>query len=167
MSTKKTSEAISVSTWTPPRWVNATMKVLLRTPGIERFLGRALALITVTGRKSGRTYTTPVSYTRDGGTIVVLTKRFRVWWRNLEEKPDVELRIGGRTFRGTARASVGDERELPTLVKFLEGRRADARAYGLTLSPEGRVDPDEARALLSQIVVIRIELNAIGSTMAA
>ncbi len=159
MTTATETETISVSTWAPPRWVNAMVKALLETPGVERFLGRALALITVTGKRSGKAYTTPVTYYRDDDSVIVLTKRFRVWWRNLAEKPDVELRLAGRTFHGKARASVGDERELPTLVKLLEGRRADARAYGLTLGPDGKVDPGQARALLSQIVVIRIELN--------
>lgn len=153
------TETITVPTWTPPRGLNTMMKAMLRTPGLERFLGRELALITFRGRKSGRAYTTPVTYHRDGDTVIVLTKRFRVWWRNLVEDADVELRLAGRTFRGRARARVGDQKELPTLVTFLETRRHDARAYGLNLTPDGHVEPDRARALLSQIVVIRIVLT--------
>lgn len=48
------SDTISVPTWTPPRWVNAVMKVMLRTPGLQRLMGSTIALITVTGRRTGR-----------------------------------------------------------------------------------------------------------------
>ena len=160
------TDTISVPTRTPPRWLNAAREAMLRTTGIERLLGRTLALITVTGKKSGRAYTTPVTYYRDGDTVIVLTRKNRTWWRNVANGAngaDVELRLAGQTFRGRARASVGDEGELPELVAFLEHRRADARAYGLTLSPDGRVDRDQARALLPQIVVIRIALSTVTS----
>lgn len=54
------------------------------SPVPQRLLGRTIALITVTGRRTGKRYTTPVTYYRNGGTVTVLTKTFRTWWRNLE-----------------------------------------------------------------------------------
>ncbi len=36
------------------------MKLMLKTPGLEQWLGRQLALLTFTGRKTGQQYTTPV-----------------------------------------------------------------------------------------------------------
>jgi len=151
-------EPVKVPTWSPPRWMNATMKGMLRTPGLERWLGRGIALLAVTGKKSGKIYRIPVSYHRDGDTVIVLTKKFRRWWRNLDERPDVEIRLAGRQYRGKARASCGKESELPHLMTFLESRPIDARAYGIALSADGRVDPAPAKALLDQIIVIRVEL---------
>lgn len=132
---------------------------MLHTPGLERWLGRTIGLITVTGRKSGRRYTTPVTYWRDDGTVVILTKTHRVWWRNLETNPEVTLRLAGRVVRGRARATVGDEGELETLAAFLEHRTADARAYGVGFDVEGRVNRDELHALLDQIVLVRVTLD--------
>jgi F420H(2)-dependent quinone reductase len=159
--TSAPTEAITVPTVTPPHWFNAVVTGLLRTPGIERFLGRALALITFTGTKTGRTYTTPVSYYREGDEVVVITKRFRRWWRNLADGADVVLRLAGQTWKGRARARVGDESQLLTLTSFLEHRPRDARAYGLRLDENGRADPARARALLPQLVVIRIALSTV------
>jgi hypothetical protein len=150
----------TVPDWTPPRWVNATVKAMLHTPAVQRFVGRAIATITVTGRHTGRRYTLPVTYDRTGGTVLVLTKRFRTWWRNLDANPEVELRLAGRDVAGHATLSIDDPTSLPDLVDFLEHRKHDARAYGITLTPEGDIDPDEARALLSQIVILRIELDS-------
>ena len=154
-----TTDTITIPTWTPPLWLNAGMKLMLRTPGLQRFLGRAIALVTFTGRRSGRSYTTPVTYARHGDTVIVITKKFRKWWRNFEERPEVQLRLAGRTFTGRAKASVGDEREASTLMTFLQNRPVDAKAYGVTLDPDGRVSLDEARALLPHVVIIRIALG--------
>jgi deazaflavin-dependent oxidoreductase (nitroreductase family) len=153
------TSTVTVPTWTPPRWLNAMMMTMLRTPVLQNILGRGIALITVTGRKSGRLYTTPVSYYREGDTVTVLSKRFRAWWRNFDERPDVELRLAGQLVHGRARASVGDESELPMLARFLEQRRADAKAYGVGFTPDGQIHREQLRSLLSQIVVIRIALN--------
>jgi deazaflavin-dependent oxidoreductase (nitroreductase family) len=151
-------ETVQVPTWSPPAWMNATVRGMLRTPGIERWLGKGIALLTITGKKTGKLYRIPVSYHREGDAVTILTKKFRRWWRNLEAKPDVEIRLAGRTYPGKASARSGDERDLPTLIDFLESRPMDARAYGISLSPEGEVSAGMARALLNQIVVVRVAL---------
>jgi deazaflavin-dependent oxidoreductase (nitroreductase family) len=136
---------------------NGFMKLFLRTPGLQRLLGRSLALLTVTGRTTGRTYTIPVSYARADGSVIVLTRRSRSWWRNLEAVPGVRLRLAGRSVSGKARVGIpGDADEGATLTSFLTGRRFDAKAYGVALQPDGRPDEADVRALLPRVVVIRI-----------
>jgi deazaflavin-dependent oxidoreductase (nitroreductase family) len=154
-----TERAVAVPTWTPPGWMNATVKLLLRTPGLQSWLGRSIALITWTGRRSGRRYTTPVSYYRSDAEVTLLTKRFRPWWRNFTEQPRVELRLAGETVRGRARASVGEEAALPRLIEFLEHNTHDAKAYGVKLGGDGRLDERDARALLPQVVVVEVALD--------
>jgi deazaflavin-dependent oxidoreductase (nitroreductase family) len=153
------ARAVTVPTRTPPRWVNGALKLVLRTPGVEGWLGRSVALITWTGRRSGRRYTTPVTYHRDDGEVTVLSRRSRSWWRNFAERPEIELRLAGETVRGRARASVGEEAALPRLIGFLKHNPRDAKAYGLRIDPDGRLDERDARALLAQVVVIEIELD--------
>jgi deazaflavin-dependent oxidoreductase (nitroreductase family) len=154
-----TTETLTLPTWTPPKWLNALMKLMLHTPVVQGWIGETIALITFTGRRTGMSYTTPVTYYREGDTVIVITKKPRNWWRNLLEHPEVELRLKGRTFEGHARASVGSEAELPVLLKFLENRPFDAKAYGVTITPEGVVNRNEARRVLMQVVLIRITLN--------
>lgn len=151
--------AVSVPTGTPPRWVNALLALMLRTPGLQRWMGRSVALFAFKGRKTGRLYTTPVTYFRDRGAVIVLSRTDRSWWRNLREAAEVELRLAGRTFRGLARATLGDESDLPALAAFLENRRADARAFGVRFTPDGSANPQDLRDLLTRLVVIRITLS--------
>lgn len=147
-----------VPAWTFPGWFNAIMILLLRIPVIERQPGRSIALIAFKGRKSGRIYSTPVSYLKEGNEVIVTSKRFRVWWRNLLDEPRVVLRLAGRNVRGVARVLSDDDERLATFLRFLDHRRLDARAYGLDFDEAGRIDPDQARAVLPQVVVIRVAL---------
>lgn len=150
-----TDQTPTMPDWTPPRWLNAMMSGMLRTPGLQRLVGRTVALITVTGRTTGRRYTTPVTYDRDGDTVVILTKRPRTWWRNLPSRPEVELRLAGTTVRGRAHVSVDDPECLPDLVSYLQHRPRDAKFYGITVT-DGHVDEDDARAVLPHLVVITV-----------
>lgn len=51
---------------------NPFMKWLLRSP-FHGAVSRMYLLITFTGRKSGKTYTTPVQYAQDGNTLYIIT----------------------------------------------------------------------------------------------
>jgi deazaflavin-dependent oxidoreductase (nitroreductase family) len=90
---------------------NPLVSTVLRSP-LHPLLSRRLALITVTGRRSGREYTFPVAYTRDGDTVTIVVgwpERKR-WWRNLRGAgAEVAIRIAGRARTGRALVS-GDER---------------------------------------------------------
>ena len=86
------------------------MRLLLRSPLHPLVSGR-LALITVTGRRSGRRFTFPVGYERDGDlvTITVGWPQQKLWWRNLRgEGAPVLLRLQGEERKGHAQA-LGDE----------------------------------------------------------
>ena len=75
----------------PPQWANSMMKWALTTPGLQGMVGQGVALLTFTGRKTGKTYTIPVSYQRDGDIVSVITKRQRKWWHNFETALEVCL----------------------------------------------------------------------------
>jgi hypothetical protein len=89
---------------------NRVVRPLLRSPLHPLISGR-LALITVTGRRSGREHTFPVGYTRRGNMLEIHVgwpERKR-WWRNLRgEGAPVRVRIRGEDHVGHAVAR-GDE----------------------------------------------------------
>jgi hypothetical protein len=91
------------------RVVNPLVRGVLRSPAHGVLSGR-LALLTVTGRRSGRTFTFPVGYQRDGDrvTIGVASPERKRWWRNLRDAAPVEIWLAGVRRAGTGRAH-GDE----------------------------------------------------------
>ena len=72
---------------------NPAMRVLLGSP-LHWPLSRWFAVLAWTGRKSGRGYSTPISYVREGNTLYATTADR--WWRNLGGGASVAIRIGGR-----------------------------------------------------------------------
>jgi hypothetical protein len=81
--------------------LNPLVGAVLRSP-LHWLLSPGLALLSVTGRRSGRTFTFPVGYQRDGKTVTIAVSeaREKQWWRNLREPAEVELRLRGRLRRG-------------------------------------------------------------------
>ena len=89
------------------RTVNPALHMVLRSP-VHRLASGRFALITYTGRRSGREYTIPVFY-RDSGdevTIAVGWPDRKVWWRNLTGLGGpVRLVVRGQELRGHAIAT--------------------------------------------------------------
>lgn len=102
------------------RSVNPLLKGLLSSP-LHGLASRRLALITVTGRRSGRQFTFPVGYSRQGDrvTIGVGWPERKLWWRNRRGGAPVRLRIEGEERRGYAEAR-GDERSGVTVEVALD-----------------------------------------------
>ncbi len=94
------------------RVVNPAVRLLLRSP-LHGALSGGLALITVTGRRSGREFTFPVSYRQDGDVVMIGVgwPAQKQWWRNLlGDGAPVRLRIRGHEREGHAVAR-GNERD--------------------------------------------------------
>jgi hypothetical protein len=93
------------------RTVNPLVGWLLRSP-LHRLASRRLALISYTGRRSGRRHTIPVGYQMDGVdvTMTVGSPERKVWWRGLTGTgAPVELVVRGRARAGHAVATrIGD-----------------------------------------------------------
>ena len=142
----------------PPQWANSMMKWALTTPGLQGMVGQGVALLTFTGRKTGKTYTIPVSYQRDGDIVSVITKRQRKWWHNFETALEVELRLAGRNYTGKAEAQPSNDEALEFMAGYLEKRPIDAKAYGLK---KDEVTREKIARILPHIVVIRIDIAPI------
>jgi deazaflavin-dependent oxidoreductase (nitroreductase family) len=79
---------------------------------VRTFRGGDVLLLTHTGRTSGRTYTTPALYVRDGEDYVVAASNGGIdrepqWWLNLQADPRGAVEIGGRRTDVVA-STVGD-----------------------------------------------------------
>ena len=78
--------------------------------------GRPLLLLTTTGRKSGRTYTTPVMYLADGDGYCVFASKggapeHPAWYLNLVANPRAIVEVGTERFEARATVIGPDERD--------------------------------------------------------
>jgi deazaflavin-dependent oxidoreductase (nitroreductase family) len=79
------------------------------------FEGAPMLLLTSTGAKSGRQYTTPVVYTRDGDRLVIIASKAGAptnpaWYHNLVAHPEVTVEVGTERIPMRAVVTEGEER---------------------------------------------------------
>jgi len=111
---------------------NVVVGPLLRSP-LRGLVSGSLLLVTVTGRKTGRRFTFPVLYAKDGRDIVIVAgwASKKTWWKNVIGGADVELLIGTETVRGRATAFVDDPVERGRgLRAYLKRFPASAKTLG-------------------------------------
>ena len=100
------------------------------------FEGAPMILVTHTGRRSGKAYTTPLVYTRDGDDYVIIASKggadtHPAWYLNIKDNPRVRVEVGGESFDAVARIiESGDERDrlydaqaelMPNFKEYAEG----------------------------------------------
>ncbi len=136
--------------------VNFFMKTLVNSP-LHPLLGKSFAVITVTGRKTGKPIETPVNVVRLGGTLTVISLRNRTWWRNLR---------GGRTARlrhvGKRLPVRGEVVETPAeveagMTEYFAQYPGYAKYFNVTLGPDGKPDPRELERAAGERVLIKLQ----------
>jgi hypothetical protein len=140
-----------------PPAVNNTIKFLLRSP-LHAILSKNFLLITFTGRKSGKTFTTPVSYSREGDCISIFTHS--TWWKNLRPDTPITLRLRGKDVQGLPEPVADDKKAVAAaLMAHLRRAPMDARYYGVTLDENKNPRPEEIEAGAQTAVLIRVVLT--------
>ena len=79
------------------------------------FEGAPMILVNHRGAKSGKAYTSPLVYTRDGDNYVIIASKGGApedpqWFHNLVANPDITVEVGADTIPVRARVAEGDER---------------------------------------------------------
>jgi hypothetical protein len=153
-------ERAAVEDGRPPRLVlrivNPIVRAILRSP-LHRPLSKQLMLLSVQGRRSGRTITVPVGrHEVNGSFIVSVSGR---WRHNLRDNPIVRLTLDGRDQAGSAEV-VDDAGEVAALFKMLIDRLGpnNAALLGLKLNLKRLPTTDELRPAVAARWVARVHL---------
>jgi len=142
---------------TVPPFVNRTVQFMLRSP-FHGMVSKFTLLISFTGRKSGKTYTTPVSYSQVGDQVTIFTHAN--WWKNLRGGAPVTLRIRGRDVRGVAEPVAENKQAVADgLAAHLRLVRSDAKYYGVTFDDQGNPRTEEVEKAAQAAVMIRVHLS--------
>ena len=127
------------------RIVNVPMRAVLRLP-FPTPLSANLMLVSYTGVKSGRAYRQPVSYARDGETL--LTPGGGRWTLNLKGGRQVTLRLRGRSVPAHADL-ISDPAEVERLLGVIAaGNPRATRFIPLPRRPDGSLEPGPLAAAI-------------------
>lgn len=90
-----------------------------------RFGKAPVLLLTTKGRRSGKAYTTPLLYLRDGSNLVVVASSGGAdldpqWWRNLKSDPEAQVQVKRDKFAARAEQASAEEKQRlwPQLVQM-------------------------------------------------
>ena len=107
-----------------PGWQQEHVRRYQETDGADGHIwnGVPILLLTTTGRKSGKRFTTPLIYGEDGGRYLIVGSRGGAdhhpqWYHNLVAKPEIEVQVLGDKFK--ARARPANAAEKPGLWKTM------------------------------------------------
>jgi deazaflavin-dependent oxidoreductase (nitroreductase family) len=135
--------------------LNPIMAALLRSR-LHPLASKNFILLTVTGRKSGRSYTLPVTrHEQPDGTLVVSAAGG--WRHNLRAGTDVRVTLEGRE-RTAHVTPVDDPLRAAEVFKGLLDK-SGARDVGVKVNVDRSPTPDEIKPVLAHRVVAYLKLT--------
>lgn len=141
----------------PPKLANTIVKWLLRSP-FHGGVSKQIMLITFRGRRSGKLFSTPVGYLREGQNVIFFTDHN--WWKNLVNGAPVTLHIQGKKLEGTSQVVFDDREQIAReLQAYVEQRPTAARAYSITLDANGKANPETVRLAAQRFALVRVTLK--------
>lgn len=136
---------------------NSFPKLILKSPLHALMSGRYM-LLTFKGRRSGRSYTTPVAYLRRQDTVILTTDS--PWWSNLMGGAPVTVQLRGATRTGMADVIQGTEAAAEGLAALVEAIPSYGKFAGVRRDEQGHANEDDTKsAIEGGRVLIRIELE--------
>ncbi len=137
---------------------NFFVKGILNSP-LHPLMRTSTEIIHVTGRRSGRIYSIPVNYERDGREVRITNGRDRTWWKNLRGGSEARLRIMGESY--SARAVVVEDGDVVNayLDALLLRQPNMARFYGVKKEEDGSFRQADLKRAASERVLVKAALS--------
>ena len=91
---------------------------------------RKTVRLTHYGRKSGNPYQVTIWFMVDGEKVYLSTMDMkRQWTQNVQNRPEIELDIGGERFRGKVEEVVSSDAEMSRVVDLMKRKYILSRPY--------------------------------------
>ena len=131
---------------------NDFMAWILRSP-FHGMLSNGMMLITIKGRKTGKTYTTPVGYYVKNDYLWVITSRERTWWKNLQGGAQVGMLLKRKPVQGTADVELDEKSVEARMYEYLRHVPQAAKPMGVRVENEKPNADDVARTAKDRLFV--------------
>lgn len=123
-------------------------------------LSKGLLVASYRGRKSGKQFSTPLSYVQVGERLYLCTRpSVANWWRNMRDGASIGIVLRGRPTRASATLlDSSSEEALVGFQKFLTANPGTASLlYHVEVGPGGRPSQEDVRREIEESIVVRIE----------
>jgi deazaflavin-dependent oxidoreductase (nitroreductase family) len=137
---------------------NDFMAGILRSP-FHGLLSNGMMLITITGRKTGKTITTPVGYYKEGEYLWIITRRQGKWWRNLQGGAKVNLLLKRKPVQGFAEIELDEQSVAARMPEYLRHIPQAAKQMNVRIE-DGKPNQEDISSTAKDRLFIKIKLNA-------
>ena len=134
---------------------NGFITWLLNSP-FHGVLSNGMMLITVTGRKTGKRYTTPVGYFRQNGNLWVLTSRNRTWWKNVQAGAQVSLLLQRQPVAAFAEAELDPNAVECLLRAYVQQIPPSAKSMGIRVE-NGMANQDDVARIAKERLFVKVK----------
>ena len=138
-------------------WFNPIMICLLKSP-FHGIVSKSMMLVSVTGRKSGKTISTPTNYLRDGNNLWIVSWRDRKWWRNLRGSSIVRLLLAGKSIEGCGHVIEEEKTVAQSLFDYYKRVPQYAKYVEIGLDKQNQPLFSDCERAAQKMVMIRIEM---------
>ena len=133
------------------------MSWVLRSP-FHGMLSDGMMLLTVRGRRTGRLFTTPVGYYREGDSLWVITSRDRIWWRNLQDGADVQLLLKRKLVNARAETELDESAVEACMYEYIKHVPQAAKPLGIRVE-NGNANAEDIARTANDRLFVRIALT--------
>lgn len=140
--------------------LNPLMRGILQSP-LHGLQSSQTLILKFTGRKSGKEYSVPLSYTRRENLLRCFTSRENKWWRNLQRNTSVSLIYKGRRVQGTATVLTDDHQHIADrLAEHVQQVTRDVKFHDIGWDAPQRPNMADVARAAHRLVMITIVLEA-------
>ena len=136
-------------------WFNPMMIWLLKSP-LHGMISRGVMLITVTGRKSGKSISTPTNYLRDENTLWVISWRDRNWWKNLRDGAKVLVLLAGKSVEGSGQVIEDEKQVAQSLFEYYRKNPQVAKYVQIGIDAAGLPISADCERAAQKLVVVQV-----------
>ena len=139
------------------RVLNPVMMTVLKSP-LHSMISDKIMIVTFNGRKSGKSYSTPVSYYQEDGFVYCFTHAS--WWKNLKGGAKIRLLIRRKAHNGIATPIRKDrEKKIVSLGKLLTAVPNDAVFYDVRKDQQGNLEQSDLARAVDGATMIEVRLE--------
>lgn len=139
--------------------INFGMKLALRSP-FHVLMSSNILLLTFKGRRSGKSFTTPIRYVRNGSTIHLFSSPHANWWKNLRGGADISVTLQGKNVDCFGRVLATDAETKMTIFRsYLAQYPGDASYHGLKPSRRQPHTREVLEAIIDEVTIVEINLE--------
>ena len=137
---------------------NDFMSWVLRSP-FHGMLSNGMMLITITGRQTGKKFTFPVGYYREGEYLWVITSHDRTWWKNLRGGANVDLLLKRKPVTAFAEPELDEDAVEARMYEYLNHVPMAAKQLGVRME-NGKPNAEDIGRTAKDRLFVRLRLTS-------